>query len=827
MYPFFYYIIILGKLYSSIGSEFMKEEYLSSLDSSLEQLQNEINRLNVLLDATKYIRQEDVNRIAINISHRIKFKFFPDFNVLKAFFKYKKSYRTQSYELINKKNNIKELVNKANGEFLFKLREKFIDNCLPVEGKSLDFDQIDSIVREDRNVLIVAGAGTGKTTTIIGRVKYLIKCLGVDPCKILLLSFTNASAEEMKDRVEKEVNTKVDTFTFHKLGLDIIKKSLNKNLNVYDGKLANFIENELEKNIKNEEYLSKVIYLLAHIKYLDRDEFDFSTEEEYQEFLLYNSPITLKGEEVKSYGELEIANYLYKNNINYIYEEKYKIDTTTSDYKEYRPDFYLPDYNIYIEYFGIDRGGSVAPYFKGKDGKSASQIYNESIEWKRQTHKENNTIMIELFYYQNKEHTLLDNLERELKKYDVDIKRKDVIELWNEIQNRNNEVLNEISKMLETIINLIKSNNYCFEKFKTIALSENITNGMIIDILEPIYQAYNNYLNENNYIDFNDMINQASELVLNNSYIHDYSYVIVDEYQDISYARYNLLKSLRTQKEYKLFCVGDDFQSIYRFSGSDINLFVDFEKYWGPSYIGKIEKTYRYTKELADISGRFVMKNPRQMIKNLSGLEAERYPLSEVVAYNEKYLVDFLGNKLQELNENSTVFLIGRYSFDINLIRNNINFSIRYNNSTKMTEVNFHKRPDLKITFLTAHRSKGLQADYAIIMNNRNRGLGFPSKIQDLPIINCLLSVADEYPYSEERRLFYVAITRSKIKTIFLVLEDNKSMFIKELENMCGDNLQRERFECPKCGHRLTRKNGKYGIFIGCTNYPECNYTRK
>ena len=135
----------------------------------------------------------------------------------------------------------------------------------------------------------------------------------------------------------------------------------------------------------------------------DKDEFDFTNEKEYEAYLTSNKPTTLTGEIVKSYGELEIANYLFSNNIKYVYEKEYKYDTMTDDYQQYTPDFYLPEYDIYIEYFGIDENKQVAPWIKGKDDKSGSEVYNESIEWKRKTHKEHNTTMIETFYYENKQ----------------------------------------------------------------------------------------------------------------------------------------------------------------------------------------------------------------------------------------------------------------------------------------------------------------------------------------------------------------------------------------------------------------------------------------
>ena len=143
-----------------------------------------------------------------------------------------------------------------------------------------------------------------------------------------------------------------------------------------------------------------------------------------------------------------------------------------------------------------------------------------------------------------------------------------------------------------------------------------------------------------------------------------------------------------------------------------------------------------------------------------------------------------------------------------------------------MTEVIFEARKDLKINFLTAHKSKGLQADYVFVLNNKDFGMGFPSKIADLSIVKVLLDNTDDFVFGEERRLFYVVMTRSRKKTIFMVLNNNKSCFIKELERNYKAELNREFYECPKCGAQLRKKNGSYGEFFGCENYPICKYTK-
>jgi DNA helicase-4 len=695
-------------------------------------------------------------------------------------------------------------------------------------------EQEEAIYKSGSNIIVSAGAGSGKTAVLSERVINKLN-EGIHINELLILTFTNAAANEMKERVKKETNIDLDVMTFHKLGLEIIKKSLGRNVKIFDKDLFQVVKKVLNRNIEDPSYLNKLIYFMSNARFDEKDEFDFTNVKEYEAYLTSNKPTTLTGEIVKSYGELEIANYLFSNNIKYVYEKEYKYNTMIDEYQQYTPDFYLPEYDIYIEYFGIDENKNVAPYFKDKDGKTASEIYNESIEWKRKTHKEHNTIMIETFYYENKQGKLLSNLEKSLKEHNVKINPKTDTEIWDIIQNNNKGVLNETCRAFETIINLIKSDNYSLEQVYSLpsVISSNL-NRMTLDLIKPIFEAYQKGLVENEMIDFNDMINLATSSILDNKYIHNYKYVIVDEYQDMSNSRYRLLKAMRMQKDYKLFCVGDDWQSIYRFNGSDVDLITNFEKYWGNTNISYIEKTYRFTSMMSILSGKFIMKNPYQYKKKIDAEMSKDFPIKFVNGYTENNCVNFLEDKLDKFEKNSTVYFLGRYSIDIDMFKNNKKYIIKYNNAENLTDVTYLKRKDLKIRFLTVHKSKGLQADYVVIINNKNYGMGFPSRINDLPLIRVLLGNGlDDYPFSEERRLFYVALTRSRKQTLLLTIDNNKSIFVQELEtdynNLMKNNpeLKRNIYKCPKCGGRLILRKGPYGSFFGCSNYPDCKYIKK
>lgn len=799
---------------------------------------DEINNLNIveskynsIFNNDEFLEYDDVYMITNNLlPNRIRFHLKYLFKVM-SYKKYCNKYDELEIILENTKNKIDD----HNKKIFSEAKTNFNNICGLVEGKELDDQQIDAIVRKNKNQLIIAGAGSGKTTTIVGKVKYLLLTQQFNPDDILLLSFTNASAAEMKERVKKETNLGLDVMTFHKLGLEIIKKSYEKNYKIFDKELYQVVKKLINNYIEEPDYLSKMIYFMSTARFNTKDEFDFNNEKEYQEYLTTNKPTTLKGEIVKSYGELEIANYLFSNNIDYKYEQEYKYETINDEYQQYYPDFYLPEYDIYIEYFGIDENNKVAPYFKDKNGLSASDAYNESIKWKRKLHKDNNTIMIETFYYENKQGKLISNLESKLKKYDVKISPKSEKELWEIINKNNSGLLNEICNVFSTIISLIKSNNYSIDYVNELdEIKKSLINKLTLELIYPIYQDYQTELNKNGMIDFNDMINMATEAIADNKYIHNYKYVIVDEYQDMSVSRYKLLESMRKQNDYKLFCVGDDWQSIYRFNGSDIDLITNFEKYWGNTYQSFIERTYRFTSMMSILSGNFIMRNPKQYKKNINAKISDDFAIKFINGYTESKSIEFLEEKLKQFDKNSTVYFLGRYSFDIDTLKDNSNFSMKYNVQENSIDIIYYKRKDLKIKFLTIHKSKGLQADYVVILNNKNYGMGFPSKINDLPLIKILLaSGLEDYPYSEERRLFYVALTRSRKQTLLLTIENNKSLFVNELEAdynylmKTDTELKRNIYKCPQCGGRLVPRSGPYGKFMGCSNYPECRYKKK
>lgn len=479
-----------------------------------------------------------------------------------------------------------------------------------LDGKSLDSQQREAIVVDEDAVKVIAGAGSGKTFTIQGKVKYLTEKRDVDPSEILAISFSNASVDDLKERIAEPIDIK----TFHKVGKDILTQ-YNQYSRPDTSALKRIIKRYLTKKaLKNEDISKKLIEFFSFyinvppsdddIKYegdlLDWQEgVDFST---LKRRFKNKQRETLNNEIVRSYEELYIANFLFIYGIKYTYEKIYsypnknferefnkfkeflfsfneeipdelKNDITKDllnltdifeeyEIKDYLPDFYLDDYNIYIEHFGLNR--NCENHLIG--GKS-SEEYVKEMEWKRKVHKKYGTTLIETFSYYQSENRLLTRLAEKLQAQGVEFNEIDYREVYRILlENKTIKEWEDFIVLLKTFIELFKGNNYDETKFKEFydyvgGLKDSFSKDRTIaflKIVEEIYNDYEAYLLKIKKIDFNDMINKASDCIVKNGLDLPYKYIIVDEYQDTSFTRYNLLRNICDSIGAKIMVVGDD-----------------------------------------------------------------------------------------------------------------------------------------------------------------------------------------------------------------------------------------------------------------------------
>jgi len=683
----------------------------------------------------------------------------------------------------------------------------------PVEGSTLDPQQMESVVTDVSTRLVIAGAGTGKTTTILGLVKYLIS-RGTDPNSILLLSYTNASADELKMRIRKETGSDVPAMTIHSLAMSIFRESSGISPTVHGRDVREDVRDIMKKLSSDckTRFRSDIAYYLA--RYIG--DMDPKGSNIASSFKRTESFHTLQGFRVKSIGEVEIANYLFLHGIPYKYEDDYKIDTSDEEHGRYRPDFHILGTDVYIELFGIDHSGNVSPEIEERD-PGASEKYREGMKWKRRIHEKNGTKLIELYSYQRAENDMLDILERALDENGVSAIPLD---LFQDEDRTSSRILDLAVSELSSMLTLIRESWNTFDQSFPSGFSDELA--AIRKVLRPIYGEYARVLTSEDTIDFSDMVRMAHNAVTDGRYAHGFDYVIVDEYQDMSASRYRLLKALRDSKRYKLFCVGDDWQSIYRFNGSDISYITDFEKYWGPSAVFRIEHTYRFTGKLLKASSEFIMSNEEQIRKDLMGPEGESTLILLDEGLHDESVKKF-ADIMSKFREGSSVLILGRYWFDA--ARLDCRFEWHQVAGGGYIKVEFSERPDLDVRFMTIHGSKGLQADYVAILNNTSGGYGFPSTRKENPVLSGILESRNDN-LQEERRLMYVALTRARKGAYVLTEFGSESIFVRELfpERMARLDSTR----CPKCGGRLVPREGPYGKFYGCSNYSRgCTYKCK
>nr|WP_278949723.1 UvrD-helicase domain-containing protein [Methanobrevibacter smithii] len=751
-----------------------------------------------------------------------------------------------------------------------------------LDGKSLDSQQREAIVVDEDAVKVIAGAGSGKTFTIQGKVKYLTEKRDVDPSEILAISFSNASVDDLKERIAEPIDIK----TFHKVGKDILTQ-YNQYSRPDTSALKRIIKRYLTKKaLKNEDISKKLIEFFSFyinvppseddIKYegdlLDWQEgVDFST---LKRRFKNKQRETLNNEIVRSYEELYIANFLFIYGIKYTYEKIYsypnknferefnkfkeflfsfneeipdelKNDITKDllnltdifeeyEIKDYLPDFYLDDYNIYIEHFGLNR--NCENHLIG--GKS-SEEYVKEMEWKRKVHKKYGTTLIETFSYYQSENRLLTRLAEKLQAQGVEFNEIEYREVYRILlENKTIKEWEDFIVLLKTFIELFKGNNYDETKFKEFydyvgGLKDSFSKDRTIaflKIVEEIYNDYEAYLLKIKKIDFNDMINKASDCIVKNGLDLPYKYIIVDEYQDTSFTRYNFLRNICDSIGAKIMVVGDDWQSIYSFSGCDVNIFTKFDNFFDVCETRYIEKTYRNSQQLIDASSNFVMKNPDQTRKELKSSKSLECPIKIVKFDNDfdeilKFELIIKNIINQSKFENKKILILGRNNKDIfNLLKN---FNVKNEDGKrkfeilgdedklrrdKFVKIVYRESPDVNIEYRTVHQSKGLECDNVILINLKNWRAGFPNKMVDDPVLNFVKRNGDSFSYAEERRLFYVALTRTKNNVYLLAPYFKSSVFIQELENDVNVellNLENNKLETLK---NIEKNGERYAI---------------
>ncbi|MHC1651762.1 UvrD-helicase domain-containing protein [Stenotrophomonas maltophilia] len=709
------------------------------------------------------------------------------------------------------------------------LARDFLDR---VERKPLTEEQARAVICFDNRVQVVAAAGSGKTSTLVAKAAYAIDRGFVEPERIVMLAFNKDAAQELEARAQRSferlgmAGTVVEARTFHALGLAIIAKATGRKPDIpewaIDATLGFNKLAELVDGLKDRSTHFRTQWDMFRLVF-GRDLPPLGAEMLADGYDREGTPYirSLQGERVKSLEECVIADWLFYNGVAYDYERRYEFDTATDTHRQYRPDFYYPDAALYHEHFALDADGQPPKHFAN---------YTEGMQWKRQEHASRGTALVETTSFGLRSGQALHHLAEALSGAHVELDPNPDRELPDEGARPMPDA--DLIGLMRTFIAHAKSNCLTLEDMagRLRQMPEDQfkeRHRRFLEIAGPVFQAWDDALADERGIDFEDMLNMAAELLEQGRYESPYDLVMADEFQDASRARARLCRALASGPDRFLFAVGDDWQSINRFAGADVSVMTGFRDWMGQGQVLKLEQTFRCPQALCDVSSRFISRNPVQITKQVRSLAPAIGPALQAFQMKRREEVQegirqYLARLHQQLLSGAvprgrdgrvSVFILGRYRADGSSVPSD------WKNTFGST---------MEVEFLTAHRSKGREADYVILPAMVNRG--FPSLRSDDPVLSLAMPDGDTYPLSEERRLFYVALTRARRSVVMFTLLGKRSPFLDELvedgavkvTNLSGEAINEER--CPVCKVGVfVDRTGPHGAFRSCSGYPLCH----
>ena len=736
---------------------------------------------------------------------------------------------------------------KANDDFITYAEFRYKAYFDKIEAKPLTAPQRRACVVDEDHNLVLAGAGSGKTSVIVAKAGFVEMMGWAMANEILVLAYGRKASDETQERIYSRLgdDSQIKASTFHALGLGIIgevkgeKPDLFTPLESSEGLMEYIHAKVAERSRNNESYRSDLIHYFSDFLYPLKDAFEFETMGEYYEHMAQHGPQTLDGKKVKSLEELRLGNFFFLNGIQYDYEAQYHVNLGTMERRQYKPDFRLRE-RLYLEHYGINERGETPPYMNEKQSKA----YKDSVRWKRAVHAKHNSGLIETYSGELKTTDWKATLKTLLKMLHIEMKAMDpgtALELFNE-----KETYNRLDRLMASFLELQKMKDVGAEELLELSRSDPEVNEWLkscglgvagteryaafLRIYLPVYRDYQEEIARRAKIDFSDMINKAVGYIDSGEFKSPWKYILVDEFQDISTGRAKLVQALvRSRPGTTLFCVGDDWQSIYRFAGADTQYVRHFEQQFGASERTDLDMTFRFNSSISNVATMFISKNPQQLKKEIKAFEQTKGKRVSLVMFDRHqsdaallYCLNTIAKEIESKGGVASVFLLGRF---------------RHTKPAGMNEIR-KRYPTLQIEFHTMHASKGSEADYAVLLGIEGGRFGVPSEIKTDPIMELLLPQDESFKDAEERRLFYVALTRAKRHAFVLGNWNMPSRFTKELlleqkqygilaVDSAGNQLPpSELLACKKCetGAMVRRLNSQDGsAFFSCSNYPYCD----
>ena len=718
---------------------------------------------------------------------------------------------------------------KHNADHLASQQRELREFFATIESSPLTDEQIAACVCMDDNVQIVAAAGSGKTSTMVAKAAYALKRGLVRPEQILLLAFNRAAADELRQRVklrlaEFEGVELISAQTFDAFGSRVIgqasgtKRRLHPKVTQNDGAelIANIVD-DLSKNDAQFATAWQTFRLLYGRSVASSNSGSDRDEQTYE---------TAAGHSVKSKEEVFISDFLFFHNVAYEYERPYELGTATADHSQYCPDFYYSDYAIYHEHFALDEHGQPPEAF--------GQSYLDGVRWKRDLHAQHGTTLLETTSHRLRALGSKGLIEM-LGNAGIPLRLDETREPPGEKPISDQELI----RLVRSFQKHVKGNALTREKLRA-AVADHAQRGDVarlsafLEIYEPISDAWDQRLAASGTIDFEDMMLLASGFIHHGHYENPYRLILADEFQDSSRSRIRLLQALTNQAagETHLCVVGDDWQGINRFAGADIAAMTEFAQLFPHSTQLKLTKTFRCPQEICDASSAFVSANPAQIKKEVISTSPLRPDGRRLMAFCYGHNAEAADHIERQLDRMRDQIIEGRLEQPQDR-KTSVLLLGRYNHDKPASLAAWQRRYSgvMDLSFLTIHKSKGLEADYVIVLNLNEGTHGFPSQIEDDPLLQVPMPNADPFPYGEERRLFYVALTRARRQVRLYGQTSKLSRFVVELALANGVAMRTVDNQalnpCPACQKGVLRPAvGPYGAFEQCTRTRACGFAR-
>lgn len=697
-----------------------------------------------------------------------------------------------------------------------------------VEATPLTDEQAEACICMDDAVQIVAAAGSGKTSTMVAKTGYVLHEGLAQPEQILLLAFNNKAAEELRQRIRNRLGgvkklENVTISTFHAFGYNQVLGKVRD--------LARWVESPAQESEMIVEIVSDLraadpafglewdLFRTVYGRAIDSPETMIQPRDDG-----YGNIRTANGEWVKSQEERLISDWLFFHGVRYEYESDYEYLTRTSRHRKYRPDFYYPDAQIYHEHFALDSKGNAPAHFTGD--------YVAGVQWKRRCHAEHGTELFETTSHTLRDGSGLQDLAEALTTRGIEL----AFDPERPTKGPQPITTLELARLIRAFQQHVKGGAISTGDIVKRLGSSGVGDAHVarsrrfLSLYDRVAGEWERRLREADCIDFDDMLIQAAEMIESAAYRSPFTMIFADEFQDSSRARVRLLKALldQTQGRGHLCVVGDDWQSINRFAGADLSVMTEFARTFPHSSQLRLATTFRCPQSLCDASSKFVSANPRQLEKNVKTTNPRKDSSLAAFAFDssqdaEKGLLKHLrqlhakaaaGEIDRRPGQRLSVLLLGRYRRD------------------EPSDLGGWQRrfgSHLDIAFSTVHSAKGLEADYVMILNMIEDTYGFPSRLSDDPVLSLAMPEGDDFPAGEERRVFYVALTRAKRQVRIYTRHSTPSRFLVEmmkegaLEIRLPDDAGNLSV-CPQCKRGvLAVRSGRFGPFEGCGS---CDFKR-